>query len=639
MKKIILLSIAVIALAASCIEDSRNNFMVEDSLSLVFDEQVIPVSVYAGAQSITVLKSGMGTKSATVSLGVSSESLTSYNAENGTSFSELSASSYNFASETLEINAEALTGSVDIQWDPLKVYPTLDGSNSVIPIVIKEGSLEVNKKRNFVLVNLLNSEIGFAASGSSMVASDKPSVNSTVSVKISVDNAIPKDVVLTVETDPSLVAAYNAENGTAHIAAPKGFVEMPSEDITIKAGSNDCFFDLTLVNSAICPGGQLMDFGKILVPLKITAASQQGVKISDKVYYLVVKSPLAKADVSRVWGKFSKDAVWTSEYFPAEYQEKGGDRNLAVDANWVYLPYAIGGTVAKITAVSISDPSNTMDVNCTGFLNGVITTACVRMIDKGDGTLMLTAAGANTASFGFYSWVNGIDKAPRVDELQCTWRRSGDRYEFHGTWADGMLYSHSYQGTFSTRYEVKNGQFTKKERTLVNVPFSGFGGEYEYPGQNQMLFASSDTSALITPTGTIYQQADGQDTHDMAFEEFPAYKMAYGFRPFTFKEEKYIAYTAIDLNDDFEADGITPCTSKKRARLVIVEDKGGFKASLAPDEKVVVYEAPLQGENFMDMAIAEPKSAQGDCAVCVLGDRVIIAAGVQGIGVSVFKME
>ncbi|MBR6457980.1 MAG: DUF1735 domain-containing protein [Bacteroidales bacterium] len=641
MKKILFV-IATLVLAASCIEDSRDNFMVPDSLALVFTDQVVPVSVYAGSATITVQKSGKGTEAAKVTLGVSADSLTAYNAANGSAFTVLDASKYDFSSNTVAIPASAATASLAVKWTPETVSPALDGANSVIPVTISEASpLTVNPRRNLVLLNILNSQVGLASSGSVIKASEEASEDAEVSLKVSVDNVLPMDLKLTIVKDDALVAAYNAEKATSFIAAPDGFVQLAADGYTLKAGDSDCFCDVVLNNSALFKGGKMMDFSSILVPFKISSTSQNGVGIADKVYYLEVKSPLSSAGVSRVWGLFSTEKVWSVDYFPAEYQDKGGDRNLALDKDWVYLPYAIGSSVAKITAISIADPTNTMQVNCEGFVASTITTACVRVIDRGNGTTMLTASAASEAGdkFAFYSWENGIDKAPRIDMLQRTWRRAADRYEFHGTWEDGMVYAHAYQGVFSTRYEVKNGSFVKTDRTLVNVPFTGFGGEYKYPGQDQMLFASSDTSALITPKGTTYQQADGQDTHDMAFEEFPAYKMAYGFRPFTFKGEKYIAYTQYDLLDDLKEDGITPYTSKKRARLVIVRDKGGFKASLDPDERDIFYEAPLQGEDFLDMAVDEPKSAQGDCAVCVLEDKVYIAAGAQGLGVSVFKLE
>ncbi|MBO4606072.1 MAG: DUF1735 domain-containing protein [Bacteroidales bacterium] len=623
MKKTILL-LATIAFAASCIEDSRNNFMVPDTLSLVYDEAVVPVSVYSGSATVTVQKAGKGVKPATATIGVSAEALAEYNAENGTAFTSLSSNLYEFSANEVSIKAEDLTGSIKLEWNPSSVYPALDGSNSVIPVVITESSLSVNPKRNLVLVNLLNSQVGLASSGSSLVAKEDENEDSEVSLKISVDNILPVDLDVTLAVDNNLIAAFNAEKGTTHIAAPNAFVKLPTEGVSVKAGQTDCFCTVTLDNSALFSGGKMMNFTTLLIPIKISATSQAGVAISDKVYYLVVRSPFDGVSISRVWGKYSLDKLWTADYgLPS-----GVDRTLTVDANWVYIPYAIGGSTAKITAISITDPTNTMQVNCEGFVANTITTACVRIIDKGDGTPMLTASGANEGgSFAFYTWPNGTDKAPTRTTLQCTWRRGGDRYELHGTWADGMVYVHAFQGTFSTRYEVKNGAFVKTDRTLVNVPFTGFGGVYKHPDYDQMLFASSDTSAFLTPTGTTYKQGDGQDTHDMAFEKYEDGALTYGYRPFTFKDEKYIAYTAIEGE------------TLLRATLYIVKDKGGFKASLAGDEKDIFFEAPIHSENAEDMAIQVPMSLQGDCAVFVMPDKVWIAAGAQGLGVSVFKME
>ena len=639
MKKLLFV-IATLVLAASCIEDSRNNYMVPDALSLVFSEQVVPVSVYAGSATVTVQKSGMGTEAAKVTLGVSADSLAAYNAANGSAYTELNSSKYSFSSNTIEMAASAATAGVKIEWTPETVSPALNADLSVIPVTITEASpLTVNPKRNLVLLNILNSQVGLASSGSVMKASEESSENAEVQLKVSVDNVLPIDLKLTVVADNALVAAYNADKGTSHITAPDGYVQLAAEGYTLQAGASDCFCKVTLNNSALFSGGKMMNFTSILVPFKISATSQAGVGISDKVYYLEVKSPLVSAGVSRVWGLYSTDNIWTETYFPAEYQTKGGDRNLTLDKDWVYLPYTIGGSVAKITAVSIADPTNTMLVNCEGFQTETITTACVRMVDKGDGTLMLTATGANENTFAFYSWENGVDKAPTLNLLDCTWRRGGDRFELHGTWADGIVYTHAFQGVFSTRYEVKNGAFVKKERTLVDMPFTGFGGEYKHPEYDQMIFATSDTSALVTPLTTTHKAVDGQDVYEMAYEKFPAYKLAYGFRPFTFKGEKYIAYMAYDLLDDLKEDGVTPYTTRKRARLVIVRDKGGFKASLDPDERDIFFEAPLQGEEFTDIAIQEPVSTQGDCAVCVLADKVYIAAGAQGRGLSVFKLE
>ena len=631
MKKIIITSIAVLALAASCIEDSRNNFMVDDTLSLVFDEQVVPVSVHAGKATVSVLKAGKGSRSADVTLGVSASALSDFNAENGTAYSQIGTSEYSFTASSVSFKPEEMTKTVGIEWNPASLISSLDGANSVIPVVIEEGSISVNEKRNLVLLNVLNSTVRLASSGSTVLAPESASENLTVSVKLAVDFPLPEDLQITLAVDNSLIAAYNAEKGESADAAPDGYAVLPTEGVTIPAGGSDCFATLTLNNSALFSGSKMISFDTILVPIKISATSVSGLQISDSAYYLLVRSPFGGPSVSRVWGLYSTAGhLWTEAYgLPA-----GADRNLTLDADWVYLPYAVGGSEARITAISTSDPDNKKLVNCSGFVTNTITTACVRVIDKGDGTTMLTASGASDNSFNFYAWPSGIDSAPTVYNLQCTWRRAGDRYEVHGTWADGMLYAHAYQGTFSTRYEIKNGAFTKTDRTLVNVPFTGFGSLYKHPDSGQMLFASSDTSAFMTPTGTTYKAGDGQDIHDMTIESFSTARLTYGYRPFTLKGEKYIAFTALDRND-----GEDGSTTMKRARLVIVRDKGGFKASLDPDNMDIFFEAPLQGETFESLAPEQPTVNVGDCAVFLSGGSVLIAAGYQGIGVSLFKME
>lgn len=621
--------------------------MVDDTLSLVYDEVVVPVSVYSGSHKVTVLKSGKGTKAATATLAVSTEAMEKYNTAEGTEYKDLTAH-YSFSSTTVNFQPSDPTRSVTVNWDSAEVYKVLTDGNSVIPVVISEKSdgIEINESRNLLLLNILNSTVSLASSGSTVVAKEQAAEDGEVSVKIGLDNAMPKDLNVKLTIDNSLVSVYNAEKGTSYSQCPDGYVQIPSEGATISAGSSDVFCDLTLKTSALFqPNGKMMDFRTFVVPIRISSTDETGVIIADKVYYLLVNSPFAGAVISRVWGQYSASAYWAAAYgLPS-----GADRNLALDQNWVYLPYAVGGTVAKITAISVNDPVNTREVNTTGFVSGTITTACVRTIDKGDGSRMLVATGAAENNFTFYAWENGIDNPPSVFTLECTWRRGGDRFEYHGTWKDGVLYVHAYQGQFATRYKVENGAFVSTEdgkfngtkRSLVRMTGSdtGFGGFHEYPGQDQMVFTTSDISAFITMKNTYVDPGDGQKAWETDREDFPGADMTWGYRTFTYRGEKYIAYTAVDKDDQLKEDGITSYTTKQRARLVVVRDKGGFKASLLGDNKDIFFEAPLQGEDFADIAVAPPASTQGDCAVVVLSDKVLIAAGVQGIGLSVFKME
>ena len=642
MKKIfIYISIAAAALALQgCIEDSRENYMVDDSVGLAFKDPVIQVSVYSGSQSVTVLKAGKGKDAGYVQLDHGSEALAAYNADdaNYTKYKEIRRSMVSYSADKLQFAAEDVRQSIDISWDPEVMVTVLNDDSHVIPVTITGSDLAINENRRLILLNVLNSTASFASSGSTITAKESASENSEIRVKFKLDHPLPKDITIRYAVDNSLVAAYNAEKGTEYTQAPAGY--LGSGETVIKAGATDVFTDITLKTSALFQSGVMMDFRTHVIPVKITGTDISGVKISDSAYYLLVNSPYAGPSFSRIWGRFSTESLWTAAYGLAE----GVDRNLTVDKEWVYVPYAVGGATAKILAISVNDPETTKEVNCTGFQSTTITSACVRVIDKGDGTTMLTAAGASeeegVETFPFYFWKDGIDNPPQKIMLQRTWRRSADRYEFHGTWADGVLYTVPYLGRFAISYKVKDGEFVSTNRTLVDMlNLSGFGGLYAYPGQDQMLFTSHENASFVTLSGSTYSAGDGQMVYNTDKEPYPGGDMSWGYRCFTYRGDKYIAYTTIDREDDTKEDGITTYTTMMRARLVVVKDKGGFKASLLGDNKDIVFEAPLQGEEFTSISMSAPKSIQGDCAVMVMSDKVFIAAGVQIIGTSLFKME
>ena len=640
--KLLIIASLSAATLQSClfdIEDSRNNYMVDDQLSIVYDEVVTPVSIYAGSHTVSVQKSGKGFDAATVKLGSSSAALTAWlesDEADGANYKEIPSNYYSFSASDLSFAVEDVRQTVNVTWNPSELAAVVDGDDYVVPVSILNGSIGVNSSRSLLILNLLKSTVGFASNGSAVLAKESADEDGEVQIKVKVNRTMPRDLTVTMAVDNEYINVYNTEKGTAYTQAPDGFVVFPSDGATIPAGASDVFTNVTLKTSALFGAdGKMMYFRTFVIPIRITAASVDGVIVDEKVYYLLVNSPFAGTIVTRIWGQYSSDHLWMTDFgLPS-----GGDRNFTTDGQWVYLPYSVGGATAKITAINIDDPGEIKYINTSGFQIATITTACVRMIDKGNGTMMLVASGAGENSFPFYAWENGIDNPPTVYSLECTWRRGGDRFEFHGTWADGTLYVHAYQGTFTTMYKVKDGAFVSTSRTLVDVPYTGFGGFYQYPGQDQMIFASSDASAFMAFTGTTHKAGDGQDIHDMSVEPFADADMSFGYRAFTYRGDGYIAYVTVDHNDDLKQDGITPYTTRQRARLVIVNDKGGFKASLDGDNKDIVFEAPIQGEEFNQIAMAPPVSIQGDCSVRVFSDKVIIAAGVQGLGLSVFKME
>ena len=90
MWKLLLAGLFASAALAGC-EDNRNNFMVDDTISFVNEEQYAGVSVYNGKYELAILKNGKGQQSAKALLSVSETALAEYNTANGTNYAVLPA--------------------------------------------------------------------------------------------------------------------------------------------------------------------------------------------------------------------------------------------------------------------------------------------------------------------------------------------------------------------------------------------------------------------------------------------------------------------------------------------------------------------------------------------------------------------
>ena len=77
MWKLLLAGLFASAALAGC-EDNRNNFMVDDTISFVNEEQYAGVSVYNGKYELAILKNGKGQQSAKALLSVSETALAEY---------------------------------------------------------------------------------------------------------------------------------------------------------------------------------------------------------------------------------------------------------------------------------------------------------------------------------------------------------------------------------------------------------------------------------------------------------------------------------------------------------------------------------------------------------------------------------
>ena len=637
MKKI-LFAIATLLLAASCIEDSRNNFMVPDSLSLVFSEQVVPVSVYAGSAAVTVQKSGMGTEGAKVTLGVSSDSLAAYNAANGTAYTELASSKYNFSSTTLEFGAADVTSGVKVEWTPSTVFSALDGANSVIPVVITDASpLTVNPRRNLLLLNILNSKVSLVNTpGLVKMASKDKAQDLEISLQVAVDNPLPMDLKITLATDDSKIAAYNEANNTECTAAPAGYVQLPTEGYTLPAGASDCYCAVSLKNSALFNGSEMIDFESIAVPFKITATSENGVVIGENVVYLVVNSPNVKTGLVRVWGKFWKDDKgWADPLVP---DLDGKDRNLAIDDNFVYIPQT-SADVANIHKFDLKSGSyiGTLPVN-SDMNAGIHWVSCARMMDNTDPAvnggkdfLVVCNLAESGQKLYFAAYVNSTDSEPVTLYNVNSTRRFGDKFTVWGNYQVGKFYLRSYDNDGMTAY-INLPE--KAERTAGNYTSGIWGWLEPGPGKLPLDDANNISEYKLIPGQTkialISTNSDAglhllDDKTQIAV--YPGLARCFGFNFFQHKGQDCIAFVSL--------------FDKSKPKLVILKGSWSSVDALkdALDTQNVLYEAPLQSKDDMDAEGLSGANSVGDCCVRIIDGKVYIAAMAQRTGLSVFTIN
>ena len=290
MKKIIkniLASALTITAVASCVDD-RNNFLPDDSFGFNRTEQeaVVTWPIYSGQYDFAVIKSGKGFSEADVKITGSEFDLVRYNDSRDVTVKEylpISKDMYAFngADECIvHFGVEDVTKTVAVTWDVAKVDDAMsdtDNYNYAIPLGLSSPDLLVNEGREFLIVNLVKSNINVETDYlTKTVLWDAPApVSENMDVTIRIDNALPTlDVNIDLEIDNELIAAYNEKNGTDYVAAPEGLITFA--DPSIKAGEAYVTYPVTLNTDVLFENGAIVpweDHGGFLIPVKIKSTS------------------------------------------------------------------------------------------------------------------------------------------------------------------------------------------------------------------------------------------------------------------------------------------------------------------------------------------------------------------------------
>ena len=639
----IFISALALSAAAACVDD-RNNFMVDDSFGFntAIDEILNEQPVYTGSYELALIKSGKGFEDATVFIEGNNAALAVYNKEKNKNYAAIPAELYSFSSNSVEFKADEVVKKVTVTWDVKKVAEYMDkgaADEYVIPVGLKSYDLEVNDGRDLVILNLKKTEVTHEQSLLSWTVTygdEAIALTEDKNISVLLDRAPGMDLTLEFVSDEDLIAAYNQNNGVNYTFAPEGLISFDGS-MTVANGELIKQLPVTLNTAVLFENNEMPAFEGYVVPVRISSASVEGIDYDEALTYVVIKgmAPVAPQLFERVWGLYttSSASVWDANLGLADA------RNITMDNEYIYIPQSAAGEPV-LKAVSIADPSVVKNVNVTG-IGGKATElhslSCVRMLPTANGdVLMACNLSGGEDDFTFYIWHDGIDKAPTAYVVSPSGRRLGDKFIITGTWETGEVYCKDYKTGNIVRYALGSGDVGewrgatasyargRYDYSVVVEDNNCIGSAYVYPG-TEGAGSAAINSFLITSTSNSYFLTNngGFTGVDLGM------KMTHGYSFFADGNNKYIAYVVVD--EDTLGGSVKVISDS-------VGTPEGFGTVLK--ENKIVFNAPLQ--DAVDSAIDSPVAAShstGDCVVREINGEVYMAAMVQHVGLSLFKMN
>lgn len=312
------------------------------------------------------------------------------------------------------------------------------------------------------------------------------------------------------------------------------------------------------------------------------------------------------------------------------------NRTMASDGKYVYLQSSEASP--KVYAVEVSsllagDASPVYkELSTANMSGGTHAVSALRCIPNADGAPILIATNLaidGNENFNIYAYTSGIDADPvlfhayRWDAVAnvSDWRRYGDRISVSGTWQDGTIWVASNSGTKVMAFHIEDGatEAALREYCWFDTFAGGLAEATYYPETEEAIVTTAASAGFWTPNAAGEVHTGGSWPKWDAVSTVADLNGAFSFQFFTYNEKNYIAY--VQLPDS------------SHCNLVVVEDLGGFAASLAGEP---VFTAPLyDGEE----ASCPAANTYGDCSVVEIDGALHIVAMMQGGGLSIFKLN
>lgn len=681
MKRIIAYTlVSGLILLTGCIKDDRNNFMVDDSVTLTATGTVQESSVHSGSYAFGVAKSGKGQTAAKafVTPDGAKTLLQKYNAEQkerNSKFVELEAiPSDKFTLEGADIvwTASEFVKEVKVNWDVTSLADYVGSKeNYVIPLTVVSPDLEVNGEKNLILIHITRSEISLQQTVLTRVIESskvepgedgtQPQLKENFIFDVELSHAI-KGVGLRcpVKIDNSLVAAFSEMQGETYTAAPEGLFTLESDAVTIAESGRSATFRGVLDKSKLLVDGKLQEFPPYVIPVRLSTGgitstrggesfNLKGLSEGNTVAYIALtykQSHTGILSITREWGRYSTSAAAWNEYYGGTANT---DRNVAIDNEFIYI--AETNTSKNLWAISIADPTQVKKLPVgTVKSDGTFHLCCPRVIPNTDPAVnggkdvlcvsnmsMDGDADNNPPTTWLYVYDKGINADPSPVGLK-TWasRRLGDTFTWWGTFQDGVLFfkdMSSAAGTVTFWMEGRTTGNLNLQGRLQAPAISGAGAYFPFPdninrgigttrgGEKAWLvYASKDLKTMVG--------ADASPTQT----ELAGYFVDAAFRFFEYGGKRYIAYSR----------QVSPVDG----RLFILEGEltDTWEAILEARARGegIVYQAAIQEEAEMqDNYNASPRSSGHsgmDIDCCFINGDVYIAVVKQNVGLSLFRM-
>ena len=342
--------------------------------------------------------------------------------------------------------------------------------------------------------------------------------------------------------------------GADEASSEDDVTSVAGSDLVVKFKSGTALNALKLAYEVLPAGTKVYKDGvEVAQNAVIDFSATDGVKFTLKCEnvekeYTVKAVTTGKSVFKRVWGLYEKPSTVSASpiYGEGGKLPLGGNRNVAINDKYVFLPH-FGGS--KVDVLNITDGTYVKTLDNTGIEGGFSTTTTARIIDNNGSDILLVSnmvgANGNTDPLRIYAYMDleaaaGTEAAKPVKVLEYaqTGQRIGDKFTVEGNWQNGKLYFYSMTSSKVFIFSISSGVISSEPTviTLSDAPGPYVGvykkfsdSEYIWTGAGKLpkVFDASGNLVLAVTDGSNYSIP----THDIAF--------------FDYNEQKYMLFVTL----------------------------------------------------------------------------------------------